>query len=408
MREENWGFVVLAEAIEARMHVLTRLLAAFGTPEALLEAGPAATKAQVPGISGTCVERLFSPELWEKAKEIAYFCGERGIALLTYGSDAYPKGLLEIDNPPPLLYCVGRAPLPDDDRAVAIVGSRHMDEYGQEMAYKISYDLTAAGVKVVSGMAVGIDGVATAAALAAGGAPIGVLGCGIDVIYPAEHALLRDVMERGGTLLSEYAPGTEPRRFFFPRRNRIIAALARGVLVVEAGERSGSLVTARTAEHYGRPVLTVPRPAFEEKGNFANLEGAFTPVRSARDVMDVLSLEKKKSAIKREGERVYPPADAVLATYGVRAARVRETRKREEAPRKSAMAPSRVAAPMPSALAALSPEQRNIYLHLPKGPFTAEELVLRGVGVAEASLALLEMEMHGLVEVLPGGRYQKQ
>jgi DNA processing protein len=186
----------------------------------------------------------------------------RGIRLLSYGSDGYPERLNHLYDPPVILFLRGSLDLVDRRTRgiVAIVGTRRATPYGRRMAREIAGGLAEAGWAVVSGMARGIDGEAHAAALDAGGATIGVLGSGLDFAYPSAHRPLYRRMVRNGLLVSEFAPSTPPAPGLFPRRNRIIAALAKAVVVIQAPARSGALITADHALDLGRDVLAVPGP----------------------------------------------------------------------------------------------------------------------------------------------------
>ena len=173
-------------------------------------------------------------------------------------SDAlYPPLLREIKNPPQLLYCAGDLALLKT-RCVAVVGSRKITAYGRRIAAKVAGRLAACGVTVVSGMAIGIDGISHRSALDAGGKTIAVLGNGLDVMYPAANRDLKKDILRTGLLLSEYPPGTRGTKFTFPQRNRIISGLSEATVVIEAGLNSGSLITAALANEQGRPVYGVP------------------------------------------------------------------------------------------------------------------------------------------------------
>ncbi|HEX9191943.1 MAG TPA: DNA-processing protein DprA, partial [Candidatus Deferrimicrobiaceae bacterium] len=211
-----------------------------------------------------------------------------GIAVLTFDAPGYPAALREIPYPPLVLYRTGR-PFPEDP-AVAIVGSRAPTAAGREYARQISGELAGAGWTVVSGMARGIDAAAHEGALGAGGSTVAVLGCGVDVVYPPEHGELRERILGSGAVLSEYPPGTLPMPRRFPARNRIVSGLSRGVIVAEAPERSGALITARIALEQGREVLVVPgNPWFAHTAGSNRLlrEGA-APVCSADDVAGAL------------------------------------------------------------------------------------------------------------------------
>ena len=222
----------------------------------------------------------------EQVRKLAH----RGIRLLAYGSDAYPERLNHLYDPPVLLYLRGSLDLVDrrSRGIVAIVGTRRATPYGRRMAREIAAGLAEAGWAVVSGMARGIDGEAHAAALDAGGATIGVLGSGLNFAYPAAHRPLYRRMVRSGLLVSEFAPSTPPAPGLFPRRNRIIAALAKAVVVVQAPARSGALITADHALDLGRDVLAVPGPVGLEPsvGTHHLLRDGAAVATCAADVLD--------------------------------------------------------------------------------------------------------------------------
>ncbi len=178
---------------------------------------------------------------------------------ISLGDTAYPANLREIQAPPEQLYVRG-ALAEDDALAIAIVGSRTATPYGLAVAERLGADLAARGVTVVSGLARGIDSAAHRGALRAGGRTIAVLGSGVDVIYPPENRPLAGEIEARGALVSQFAPGTRPLAGYFPARNRVIAGLSLGVVVVEAAEKSGSLITAGLAGELGREVMAVPGP----------------------------------------------------------------------------------------------------------------------------------------------------
>ena len=182
---------------------------------------------------------------------------DRGIFFVIAGEEAYPRKLAAIPDAPSAIYYVGR--LPDDDRkTIAVIGARNCSEYGKAMARQFGEALAGAGVQVVSGMARGIDGIGQQAALDAGGYSLGVLGCGVDICYPPDNRMLYERLIEQGGICSEYPPGIEPRAALFPPRNRIISGMCDGVLVVEAKERSGTLITVDMALEQGREVYALP------------------------------------------------------------------------------------------------------------------------------------------------------
>lgn len=267
-----------------------------------------------------CGERLRTA-LGDKSLDEAYriksYCEKAGVRLLFWRDAEYPASLRTLLDPPVLLYCLGR--LPDFSRClcISIVGTRTMSEYGKRMAYKIGYELAAAGTVPVSGMALGCDGVATAGALAAGGHPVAVLGSGIDIVYPSGHLTLYRELTAHGTVMTEYPPGTPPEGRNFPVRNRIISGLSQGTVVVEADEHSGALITARTAILQGRDIFAVPGNVGEvnSSGTNALLRDGASMVLSARDILDAYAFLYRDNinwvGLTRAEQRSEPDDDAL-------------------------------------------------------------------------------------------------
>jgi DNA processing protein len=212
-----------------------------------------------------------------------------GLSAIPYADPRYPPWLKQIVDPPSVLWV--RGSLPDLERpAVAVVGSRHATPTGLALGRQLGEGLAEAGLLVVSGLARGVDGVSHEGALAVGGKTLGVLGCGADVIYPAEHRDLTARVAASGGVISELPPGTTPQPHYFPLRNRIIAGLSRAVVVIEAGERSGSLITARMALEQGRDVLAVPGNVLSgrNRGCHALIKNGARLVETVGDVLDEL------------------------------------------------------------------------------------------------------------------------
>ncbi|MFU8826295.1 MAG: DNA-processing protein DprA [Brevefilum sp.] len=217
----------------------------------------------------------------------------RGIQVLTLPDEGYPALLKEIDQSPPVIYLRGSL-TPADEFAVAMVGTRRVTAYGQQVTRDISTYLAGHGLTIVSGMARGVDALAHQHALQAGGRTIAVLGCGVDVVYPPEHRQLAEAIIENGALVSDYPPGTQPEGINFPPRNRIISGLSLATIVVEAGERSGALITADFALEQGRDVFAVPGNVFSPASRGTNRliqKGAYAMV-SPQDVLDVLDLSQ--------------------------------------------------------------------------------------------------------------------
>jgi DNA processing protein len=217
---------------------------------------------------------------------------EEGARVITWQDAEYPPRLHHVYNSPPVLYVRGEI-LPQDEWAVAVVGTRAPRAYGRQMVGEIATGLAKSGITVVSGLARGIDSLAHRAALRIGGRTIAVLGCGIDIIYPHEHTgLAKNIIERGA-IVTEYPLGTRPEGSNFPPRNRIISGLSLGTLVVEAGKRSGALITADFALEQGREVFAVPGNVNSPKSVGTNRliqEGAAKLIMSVEDILEELNL----------------------------------------------------------------------------------------------------------------------
>ena len=226
---------------------------------------------------------------------------QAGISAVPFGAPQYPARLAAIADPPPLLWCRG-APPRLDGPTVAIVGSRAGSPYACEVASRLGSGLAAAGVAVVSGLARGVDGAAHRGALAAGGLTVGVPGCGLDVVYPPEHRDLLRAVAAAGAVMGELPPGEPPRPFHFPRRNRIISGLSLAVVVVEASERSGSLITARCAAEQGRDVMAVPGNvlAGRSRGAHALIRDGARIVESADDILEEIGSGLARGAAAEE------------------------------------------------------------------------------------------------------------
>jgi DNA processing protein len=218
---------------------------------------------------------------------------EQGVTVLTLADDEYPKLLHQIDQSPPVLYVRGSL-IPADEFSIAMVGTRRVSAYGQQITRDTSLYLAGHGLTIVSGLARGVDALAHQHALQAGGRTIAVLGSGVDVIYPPEHRKLADAIIENGAIVSDYPLGTQPEGVNFPPRNRIISGLSLATIVVEAGERSGALITADFAVAQGRDVFAVPGNILSPMSKGTNRliqKGAFALV-SPQDVLDLLDLEQ--------------------------------------------------------------------------------------------------------------------
>ena len=261
-----------------------RLLEHFRDPEEIFFAEG---RSDIPEELEGLVRKALSSRDLSQAERVLDRCAREEIGLLTYGEKEYPFRLKNIPDPPMVLYYKGDFPAVDQLPVIGIVGTRHASAYGLSVAGKMGFQIARCGAAVVSGMALGIDAMAMRGALTGNGPVIGVLGCGVDQIYPKSNRSLFEDMERYGCILSEFMPGTPPLKWNFPKRNRIISGLSCGVLVVEAPETSGSLITARQAAEQGRDVFVVPGnvdvPNFA--GSYQLLRDGATPVSCGWDVV---------------------------------------------------------------------------------------------------------------------------
>ncbi len=365
-RDELAAWLRLLETPGVGRESARRLLAAFGSPQAIFDAPPAALRQVVSAALATALHKLppgFDALLeatleWLSTAPSDDSPGAR--AIVTLGDAAYPPQLLHTADPPLLLYCQGRL-----DRlqapSIAIVGSRNPTRQGADHAHAFAEALSRAGLTVVSGLALGVDGAAHQSALNGGAGTVAVVGTGLDRIYPLRHTALARRIAAEGLLVSEYAIGMPPLAPNFPQRNRIIAGLTQGTLVVEAALRSGSLITARLASEAGREVFAIPGSIHspQSRGCHALIKQGAKLVESAQDVLEELHLAAPAGA---------SPAPAPAAP------------RREE--------------PLLQALGF--------------DPVSLDTLVARtGESAATLGARLLELELSGEVARLPGQRFQR-
>jgi len=344
-----------------------RLVEACDGPVGVLNGGRDRLRS-VPGLRTDIITKINNYDWRSSAGAELERARERGFTILTPADPSYPPKLLEIHDPPPALYVQGEL-LPADNRAVAIVGSRRASFYGLECARDFGRDLAAQGLTVVSGLALGADAAAHQGALDAGGRTLAVLGSGLDVPYPRRNRKLHEQVAAQGAVLSEFPLGTQPLPHHFPQRNRVIAGLALGTVVVEATARSGSLVTARLSVELNREVFAIPGRITSERSvgtNFLIRAGHARLVQRAADVLEELPRPET-------GKMVPPPPDP----------------------------------PAPPAL----PEKEAAVLSCIGADEPVPVDALAGASQMEmGSLldALLSLEMRRLITVLPGGRYLRR
>ncbi len=298
---------------------------AWGAPtEALRQAG----------LSDKIIENLVRTrdqvdldKLWEEMEQ-------KNISILIQQDESYPKRLNEIDQPPPVLYTQGNIN-PDDEWSVAIVGTRRVTAYGRQVAEDIAGRLARNGLTIISGLARGVDSIAHQAALDAGGRTIAVLGSGLDRIYPPENRHLAEQIKANGALISEFSPNTPPEASNFPQRNRLISGLSLAVIVIEAGIKSGALITASFAADQGREVFAVPGNITSPGSMGTNrlIQNGAHPLLSAEQVLEILELSM---VAEHRTARVALPSDAVEAQLfeilGVEPLHIDEVTNRTEIP----------------------------------------------------------------------------
>lgn len=302
--------------------------------------------AAIPGLDPEVIQGAVHFSAWDEVESELERVRQAGFDLVTYNDPAYPSRLRMISDPPPYLYVKGE--LRNEDRnAVAVVGSRSASEYGRRVAGELCRSLALLGFTVVSGMARGIDGTAHEAALEAGGRTIAVLGSGLDVPYPTEHEGLYHRISERGAVVSEFSMGTRPLAYHFPSRNRLISGLSLGVVVVEATEKSGSLITAGLALEQGREVFAVPGEvgSSRSRGTHRLIRQGAKLVETVQDILEEIAPQlsipagasKNKSSlilpegVSSEARRVFElvrerplQIDEVIETSGLSPSRVSE------------------------------------------------------------------------------------
>ncbi len=368
-RSELAAWLQLLETPGLGLESARRMLAGLGSPQAVIGATALIRRQFVAAGPAQALGEPSAELLGLIDRTWAWLQGGARRDVLVLGDADYPPALLQTADPPLLLYLIGRRELLTAE-CLAIVGSRRPTPQGRDNAHDLALALGQAGLTVVSGLALGIDGAAHAGALKSPAATIAVLGTGLDQIYPSSHQRLADEIAERGLLLSEYSLGTPPLPANFPRRNRIIAGLARGCLVVEAAPRSGSLITARLAAEAGREVFAVPGSihAPQSKGCHELLRQGAKLVERAEDVLEEL-----------RPSRATPPVRGSL---------------RDERPAD----PPELGGEPGLLLAAMGYE-----------PVSLDALQARGGwSAAQLNALLLELELSGAVARLPGQLFQRQ
>ncbi len=393
--------------------ILWRLLRAFGDADGVLGAGGHELR-RIKGVSADLAERILRAGAFDPRPEMEKAVSA-GVGIIPYDDADYPRPLLHSFNPPVVLYVRGRLTAADQI-AVGVVGTRNMSPYGRQKAQDLSTSLARGGYTIVSGLAKGVDTFAHIGALNARGRTIGVLGCGFDHMYPEENRDLAVEMTRSGAVISEFSMATRPSRDTFPTRNRIIAGMSLGLLVIEAPLRSGALITARLANEIGRSVFAVPGRMDDARSEGCNklIRDGAVMVTTVDDIFNDLNPSLPLPALPDPGERKKKRP----AKEGAAAARERAGGESRGA---SPPAPSLFSPPSPSpesraaALPAgkpmpkLTEEQQRIYEQVGGDWRTVDDIIeATGLpsGKTAATLALLKLMR--LVEQGPGQTYRKR
>lgn len=355
--QETLAWLRLGLVTELTPSGLRKLLAALLTPEAICAADRATLARTVAYDVAAAIGRGPDPE---RLNATLRWLEDPANQVVTFADDAYPRLLLEITDPPALLYVKGNAALLDH-AALAVVGSRNATQQGRANAEAFSRELSEAGFTIISGLALGIDAAAHIGGLAAAAASIAVVGTGLDIVYPARNRDLAHQLAEGGALVSEFALGTPALAGNFPRRNRLISGLSRGCLVVEAALKSGSLITARYAMEQGREVFAVPGSIHSplSKGCHLLIKQGAKLAESSQDILEELGVSVHDRGTATVADDVFAPDNPVLAALGF-------------------------------------------------DPLDLDTLCQRsGLTPDSASAMLLTLELEGVVGRLPGGKFQR-
>lgn len=384
-----------------------RLLEHFGTPEAAYFAGEA--EYALLGLTGERRESLLDKSL-DEPEQILADCERLDIRILTIQDAAYPERLAQIYDPPVVLYLKGRKLQVDETVTVGVVGTRRCTPYGQELAGRLGLELARSGANLVSGIAQGIDAAGIRGHLQGGGHPICVLGGGLDVIYPRSHRWLYADVAAVGTLISEYPPGTRPEGYHFPVRNRIISGLSLGVTVVEAGEPSGALITARLALEQNREIFAFPGPvnAPASLGCHRLIQRSEAKlVLSARDILEELKLQTAVPVYIQPVLEEEPTEERLEAVLAEEPKLPQKSKKKTEQAKKEVdKEPERAYISLSDAPETFTDDQRDILLAIQRRSLMVDDIVEATQIPARRVLSALTMlQIDGQVEEKAGKRF---
>ncbi len=412
----HWIWLAHRPGVNDRMKA--DLLRHFQDPEDIFFADSGAFD-HIEGMTEEAAEALRDKNLIP-AGEILERCHREKLHILTYRDAAYPAALKNIPDPPLVLYYKGQLPEMDAAPVIGVVGTRKASAYGLTCAKRLGYQIGKCGGIVVSGMAYGIDGMAMSGALTAGAKAVGVLGCGADIVYPASNRSLFQDTEQFGCILSEFPPGTPPAKWTFPKRNRIISGLSNGVLVVEAPEKSGALITARLAAEQGRDVFVVPgnidMPSCVGSNHLLR-DGAIM-VSAGWDILseyEALYPDKIRKDLSPATQRAYPdevaacaagaekPLPKVAQTPALprKKTHLKKTLEKKVIDNQPSTAYSDVNKPKPK----LSEDEQKIVSVLETGEKLVDDVIAQtGLTTGKLLSSLTMLELKGVLRRLPGKR----
>ncbi len=380
-------------------HTIRRLLAAFGSAEKSV-AATSAELAQIDGLTPDVRQQLIDGRSRAPLAQELELIEQHQCHIVTINDAAYPTLLKQISDPPVLLYIIGEFPL-QNAPSIAIVGSRSPTEYGKTTSQQLSHQLAERGITVVSGFARGIDTCVHRGALEGGGRTVAVFGCGLSIVYPETNRALATEIIESGALISEFPMTMPPRGSNFPRRNRVISGLTLGTLVVEASERSGSLITARHAADQGREVFAVPGQIFSNvsRGTHSLINQGATLINSVDDLLDALPRDYTKvlGGESPEPTRQTPPRMNQDSKRSDKAAPLQSTRKGSTPPSQ------------PKTNLNLTADEQAVMSAIGEESVHIDEITrVTQLPIGKVSSLLVMLELKGIVQQLPGKQFVKK
>ena len=418
---EKIYWIWLSLAVTPGSLTFSKLISKFSTAESIYRA----TEDEIIRAIGSKSQdfKAVTDKSLERAESVFDFCARKGVGILTYDDDKFPSSLKKIATPPVLLYYRGVLPDFNSECFVSVVGTRRLTDYGRKNAFSIANDLSRAGAIIVSGMAVGVDGVALCGALVGSGRSVAVLGSGIDVCYPEAHKTLARGIVKHGCVMTEYAPGTKPSKWNFPKRNRLISGLSCATVVIEGADKSGAIITARYAREQERALYALPGNVDIKTSEISNVL-IKTGAKLVTDAYDIVSdfeflyLGKLNPFRMAEpsGVRMFDclreyevacvtPSDDVFRTPKKR----REKEIRETVKEEYEITADSTSVPEDRSAEIFDKWALEVYKRIPTDvECDIEELVLDGEDVRTVMKALLTLDMGNFVDMLPGEQVRRK